>query len=301
MKPPLSKMDKEIIEKYVKAGKIVSEAITYGKSLIKPGASVLDVLDKVELKIHELGGKPAFPAQISLNDVAAHSCPNIDDKVILKDQVVKLDVGVHIDGYIADTAITIDLSGKYSELLKANKEALEAALKIVKPGTSLSEIGRTIHEIITGYGFSPVRNLSGHGLGHYNIHTKPSVPNFDNKNQNKLEEGMVIAIEPFASTGSGIVQESSPATVFTLRNDSGVRDPITRNILLEIKTYKGLPFAKRWLERKFGVPKTNFALRQLITKGCLEEHPPLVDKGGIVSQAEHSVIVLDKPIVFTRG
>src|SRR3989344_1958498 len=301
MNLPRSKMDKEIIDKYVKAGKIAVEAINYGKSIIKPGAPVLEVLDKIELKIQELGGKLAFPAQISLNEVAAHCCSDLNDKNILKDQVVKLDVGVHIDGYIADTAITIDLSGKYSELLKANKEALEAALKIVKPGTSLSEIGRTIHEIITGYGFSPVRNLSGHGLGHYNIHTKPSVPNFDNKNQNKLEEGMVIAIEPFASTGSGVVQESSPATVFTLKNDSGARDPITRNVLLEIKTYKGLPFAKRWLERKFGVPKTNFALKQLITKGCLEEHPPLVDKGGIVSQAEHSVIVLDKPIVFTRG
>ena len=293
-------MDKDTIDKYVKAGKIASEAITYGKSLIKPGASILEVLDKVEQKIHDLGGKLAFPAQISLNEVAAHFCPNADDKILLNNQVVKLDVGVHIDGYIADTAITIDLSGKYSELLKANKEALEAALRIVKPGVALSEIGRTIHEVITGYGFSPVRNLSGHGLGHYNIHTKPSVPNFDNGNKNVLEEGMVIAIEPFASTGSGVVQESSPASVFTLKSDSGVRDPITRSVLMEIKTYKGLPFAKRWLERKFGAPKANFALKQLIAKGCLEEHPPLVDKQGVVSQAEHSVIVLDKPIVFTR-
>ena len=301
MNLPRSKMDKEIIDKYVKAGKIVVEAINYGKSIIKPGAPVLEVLDKIELKIQELGGKLAFPAQISLNEVAAHYCSDLNDKNILKDQVVKVDVGVHIDGYIADTAITLDLSGKYFELLKANHEALAAALRIVKPGVALLEIGRTIHEVITSYGFSPVRNLSGHGLGHYNIHTRPSIPNFDNGNKNVLEEGMVIAIEPFASTGSGVVQESSPATIFTLKNDYGVRDPITRNILMEIKTYKGLPFAKRWLENKFGVPKTNFALKQLIAKGCLEEHPPLVDKGGIVSQAEHSIIVLDKPIVFTKG
>lgn len=294
-------MKQEMIDKHIQAGRIAAESLQYGKSLIKEGAKVIEILDKIEEKIKSLGGEIAFPAQISLNEFAAHSCSDLNDQTILKDQVVKLDIGVHIDGQIADTALTVDLSGKYADLIKASEEALDNALKIIRPGVTLGEIGKTIHETITSYGFSPVKNLSGHGLGKYDIHAKPSVPNYDNGNENALGEGMIIAIEPFASTGAGIVEESSPATVFTLINESNIRDPITRNMLKEIKTYQGLPFAKRWLERKFGTPKTNFALRALIRNGCLTEHYPLFDKNrGIVSQAEHSVIVKDKPIVFTR-
>jgi methionyl aminopeptidase len=295
-------MNQEIIDKHVKAGKIASSALQYGKSLIVIGAKVIEVLDAVEKKILADGGEIAFPAQISLNEAAAHACSDLNDSIVLSNEhVVKLDVGVHIDGWIADNALTVDLTGKYSELVKASREALNNALKIIKPGVALGEIGKVIHETITSYGFAPIKNLSGHGLGEYQIHTTPSIPNYDNKNENVLKEGDVIAIEPFASSGAGIVQESSPATVFTLVNDSGVRDPITRNVLKEIKTYKGLPFAKRWLERKFGTPKTNFALRMLIKAGCVQDHPPLIDKNrGMVSQAEHSVIVLAEPIVFTK-
>lgn len=293
-------MEPEILQNYLQAGKIASEALRYGKSLIKPGAKVIEILDQIENKIVELKGEIAFPAQISLNEVAAHACSDLNDQTVLEDQVVKLDIGVHLDGYIADNALTVDLSKKYSDLVKASREALNNALKIVAPGITLAEIGKTIHGVITSHGFSPVRNLSGHGLGRYDIHTPPSVPNFDNGNQTILEEDDVIAIEPFASTGAGIVQDSSPATVFSLTQERPVRDPITRNILKEIKTYHGLPFAKRWLERKFTTPKTNFALRNLIKQDCLQQHFPLVDQNrGMVSQAEHSVIVQEKSIIFT--
>ena len=294
-------MDQEIIDKHIKAGKISSSCLNYGKSLIKPGAKVREILEAIEEKIYEMGGKPAFPAQISLNEVAAHACAEINDQTVLENEVVKLDVGVHVDGRIADNALTVDLSGKYNKLLEANEKALEEALKIVKPGLPIRKIGEKIHEVITAAGFSPIRNLSGHGLGHFKIHTSPSIPNFDNGNENTLQEGMVIAIEPFASTGSGIVQESGFSSVFTLIKEISVRDPITRKVLTEIKKYQGLPFAKRWLEKEFGSAKTSFALKKLINLGCLSQHPPLADTGkGIVSQFEHSVIVLDKPIYFTK-
>ncbi len=294
-------MDKETLNCYLKAGKIAAEVLKYGESLIKPSSKVIEILDKVERRIIEKGGEIAFPAQISLNEVAAHSCSDSVDETELKDQVVKLDVGVHIEGCIADNALTVDLSGKHQDLIKASREALNEALKLATPGTTLSEIGKKIHEVITSYGFSPVRNLSGHGLDEYDIHSSPSIPNFDNGNQTILEEEDVIAIEPFASTGAGVIQESSPATVFSLIQERPIRDPITRKVLEEIRTYEGLPFAKRWLEKKFGIPKTNFALRNLIKQDCLQQHPPLVDQArGIVSQAEHSVIVKEKPIVFTR-
>lgn len=293
-------MDKETLQSYLQAGKIASETLRYGKSLIKPGVKIIEILDLIENKIIQLEGQIAFPAQISLNEVAAHSCSDLNDATVLEDHVVKLDIGVHLDGFIADTALTVDLSKKYSDLVKASREALNNALKIIAPGTTLAEIGKTIHEVITSYGFSPIKNLSGHGLAHYDIHASPSIPNFNNGNRAELEEDNVIAVEPFASTRAGIVQESSPATVFSLTQERPVRDPITRNILKEIKTYHGLPFAKRWLERKFTVPKTNFALRNLIKQECLQQHFPLVDQNrGIVSQAEHSVIVKEKPIIFT--
>ncbi len=293
-------MDEEIVKKYRQAGKIANEALHYGKTLLKTGVKVRDILDKVEEKVKSLGGELAFPSQISLNEVAAHACSDLEDETILEDQVVKLDVGAHVDGYVGDNALTVDLSGKYVELLKANKEALDNVLKIVAPGTTLSEIGRTVEETIASYGFKPVRNLSGHGLGQYQIHTKPSIPNFDTKSTLQLKAGMVIAIEPFASTGAGLIKERGIPTVFEQIREVGTRDPITRNVMKEISTYKNLPFAKRWLERKFG-KKVNFALRKLVQQGAIRQHPPLCDiENGIVSQFEHSVIIQEKPIIFTK-
>jgi methionyl aminopeptidase len=293
-------MEEETLNKYVKAGKIAAQALQFGKELIKPGALVVDVLDKIEEKIKELGGDIAFPAQISLNETAAHFCPLLGDETKFTDQLVKLDVGVHIDGYVADTAITIDLSGKYSELLKASQEALNKALEIIKPGLPIGEIGKIIHETITKDGFSPIKNLSGHGLGQFDVHTKPTIPNFDTGDERVLEEDMVFAVEPFATNGKGAVYESGEAGVFMLTDKRPARNQITREVLKEIDTYNGLPFAKRWLQKKFGA-KVGFAFRELNQLGCLKAFPHLVDEGkGMVSQAEHSVIVKEKPIVFTR-
>jgi len=207
-------MDKEEIEKLRTAGRIAAQVKEYGKDLVKKDASMTEVLDKIEEKIVELGAKPAFPAQISCDHIAAHYCPDEEDKTIFSDQLVCLDVGVHVDGFIGDTAVTVDLSGKYNDLIKAAEEALDNAVKIIKPGVTLAEIGKAIQETINKYGFAPVRNLSGHGLGKYEIHTKPNIPNFDNGNNTKIEPGMVFAVEPFASTGAGIVQDSGIATVF---------------------------------------------------------------------------------------
>jgi methionyl aminopeptidase len=281
------------IEKLKKAGKITAQIREYGKNLVVKGISMVEVLDKVEEKIKELGAKPAFPAQISCNHIAAHYCPDEEDKTIFSDQLVCLDVGVHLDGFIGDTAVTVDLSGKYSDLIKASQEALDNAIKIIKPGVTLGEIGKAIQETINGYGFAPVRNLSGHGLGQYQIHTKPNIPNFDNGDDTKIEKGSVFAVEPFASTGAGVVQDSGNATVFELDNKKPVRNPITRQVLKEIESYGNLPFTTRWLTRKFGA-KAKFALREMEQLGMLHAHPPLADKDkGYISQAEHSILIDD--------
>ena len=295
-------MDEETLAKLKKAGKIAAEALQFGKTLIKKDASLLDVTKKIEEKIAQLGGKPAFPVQVSLNDSAAHFCPDEDDKIIFKDQLVSIDVGVHIDGFIGgDNALTVDLSGENEDLVKASREALNNAIKIIKPGIKISEIGKAIQETIQSFGFAPVRNLSGHGLDHFNIHSKPSIPNYDNGDQTELEEDQLIAIEPFASKGAGIIYESGNATVFQLIGKKPVRNIFTRQILKELEKYNGLPFCRRWLTEKLSLPKVNFALRELSNLEILREYPPLIDKNhGLISQAEHTLIVKEKPIILTE-
>lgn len=296
-------MDQEIKNNYIKAGKISAEALEYGKSLIKKGNSLLEATELIEKKILELGGKPAFPVQFSCNETAAHFCAEEDDKTIFDDQIVSLDLGVHVDGAIGDNAYTIDLSGKYSDLVKACQKALEEALKITNVGTELREIGKVINDTIKSYNFNPVRNLSGHGLNLYNIHDKPTIPNIDDGNKTKLQKGMAFAVEPFSTTGSGVVGEKGLATVFMLEHPKNVRSPITREILKEIGNYEGLPFAKRWLTRKFGA-KANFALRELTQLGIIHQFPPLVEVSkGIVAQAEHSVLIDDEGevVVLTKA
>jgi methionyl aminopeptidase len=294
-------MDEETLKDYIKAGRIAAEALEYGKGLIKPGAKILDVCIKIDDKIKQIGGELAFPTQISCDDIAAHFCPEIDDNSVFEKQVACLDVGVQINGFIGDTALTVDLSGENTELVKASREALENALKKVKIGVTLGEIGKEIHDTIVSYGFSPVRNLSGHGLGKFDIHTFPTIPNFDTEDNTELEEGMVIAIEPFATKGEGIIYESGNPAVFQTIGKKPVRNNFTRNALKEIEKLNGLPFAKHWLQAKLGKAQANFALREMEQLEILRGYPPLVDRRhGLVSQAEHTIIVLEKPIVITK-
>ncbi len=294
-------MEKEILDNYIKAGSIAREARDYGRSLIKPGISLLEVSDKIEAKIFKLGGKLAFPAQISINDIAAHNCADPDDITLFNEgDLCKLDIGVHVDGYVADTACTIDL-GNNEDIVKASKEALEKALDIIRPGITLGEIGQAIQNSITPYGLSPIKNLSGHGLGRFVIHGPPTIPNFNTNDKTQLIEGQVVAVEPFATNGSGMIYESDKANIFSLVRKKPVRSPITRDVLKEIENFEGLPFTTRWLTKKFPIFKVSFALRELLQIDSIKKYPPLPEKNhGLVSQAEHTVIVMDKPIVTTR-
>ena len=291
----------EEIQKFKKAGKIAATARDYGASLIKIGASLLEVTEKIEKKVKELGGEFAFPPQLSLNDVAAHYCAEPDDKTVFKKgDLVKLDVGVHIDGYIGDTALTVDL-GENEKLVKASRDAVNNAIKVIKPGITLGEIGKVIQESIQKYGFSPVRNLSGHGIGKYEFHGKPNIPNIDTKDTRTLKKGQVIAIEPFATPGHGVIYESGNANIFSQTNSKPVRNRTTRKILKEIENFKGLPFTTRWLTKKFNPIKVKFALRTLIKKEIITSYPPLPERThGLVSQGEHTLIVYDPVIVTTK-
>ncbi|MBR9699602.1 type II methionyl aminopeptidase [Candidatus Woesearchaeota archaeon] len=292
-------MDEEILEKQKKAGRIAKECLLYGKDLIKKGASMEAVTDKIEDKIFQLGARPAFPTQLSADEIAAHYCAFKDDSIIFEDQLVCLDIGVHVDGYIGDNALSVDLSGNNTDLLKASKEALKAATEILALGVKTAEIGKAIETTITNAGFQPIRNLSGHGLAQYNVHNPPTIPNYDTKDDIKLEEGF-IAIEPFATTGAGMIHELGDPNVFVMKAKKSVRTGFVRNIQKEIESYEGLPFTKRWLLKKFSDAQVSYAFKQFKQLGILKEYPPLVERSnGLVSQAENSFYIGDEVIQLT--
>ena len=289
-------------EYYKKAGQIAAQALEFGSGLIKPGVRLLEVADKVEQKIIDLGGMIAFPVNISLNETAAHYTPIPEDKLIFNDEIVKLDVGAHVNGYIGDTATTIDLSNKYSDLVKASLNALNTAIKTVRPGATLREIGKEVEDAVKSVDpeFNPVRNLSGHEVSQYRLHTGLSIPNYAANDSTELKKGQVIAIEPFATTGNGLIHEKGDPSIYSMIQKKPIRSPAARLILNKISGFNNLPFATRWLK---DIPKFKIAvgLRELERQQILKSYPPLVEKSnGIVSQAEHTVIVKDKPIVITK-
>ncbi|MBU0461589.1 MAG: type II methionyl aminopeptidase, partial [Nanoarchaeota archaeon] len=225
-----------------------------------------------------------------------------NEKRTFKDEIVKLDIGAHSDGYIGDNALTIDLSGKYSDLVKASRQALNNAIKIIQIGTALGEIGKTIQETIQSYGYEPVRNLSGHQLAQYSQHFGLSIPNYDTKDKTELKKGMLIAIEPFATTGIGLIAEKGEAGIFSQIQRKPLRDPTARKILEEVETYNRLPFASLWLAKKFPVFRVKLAIRDMTNANILHAYAPLVEKSnGMVSQAEHTLLIDDKVVVLTKG
>ncbi|MBW2987904.1 type II methionyl aminopeptidase [Candidatus Woesearchaeota archaeon] len=296
---------KEATPELVKACRIAAQVRDYGAELVKSGTSLLEITERLEQRIKQLGGSPAFPPQISLNHIAAHNCPDSGDTTLLKDDLVKIDIGVHVNGYIGDTARTVDLSGRYAKLVEAANAALDAAVKLAKPGVEVRELGRAIQSEITKRGFSPIRNLSGHGLGLFEVHTSPTIPNYDDNSHRRLEKGELIAIEPFATNGVGIVQEGNYPTLFSLVDDGrkSVRLPKSREVLKFIATHYGkLVFAKRWLKAHFKPYEVEFAIRMLLKAGLLRGYPPLGEQQkGMVAQAEHTVLVWNPPMVLTRN
>lgn len=286
--------------KILQAGKIAAEAREYARGFIKKGAPLLEIADKIESKIIELDGKPAFPTCLSINEIAAHSTPSHDDKRIAEG-ILKIDMGVHIGGWIADTAFSIDLenSEENKKLILASEKALEAAIKTAKKNVKLGEIGKSIFEEIDSLGFSPIINLSGHGIDRYELHSRVSIPNFDNKVKEELDEGL-HAIEPFATKGNGRVHDGKPSGIYRLENEKNPRSPLAREILkFIIEEYKTLPFCSRWLVKNLG-SRALIGLKQLEENGNLHSYAELIESSGRnVSQSEHTILVEKNEVIVT--
>jgi methionyl aminopeptidase len=283
------------LDKLRRSGRIAATALAHGRAMIRPGARLEEIQNAVEQKIRELGGEPAFPAQMSRNHIAAHYCsPPGDPTTILANDIVKLDCGVHVDGYVTDNATTVDLrDGEGSLLCSASRMALENAISVMGPGASLTEVGRQVETTIESLGFKPVRNLCGHGVARYTIHCAPSVPNYADPKAPRLRPNMTIACEPFASDGKGMIDTDGKAEVFMLKRDVRPRDGLPAALAAAVARSEGLPFARRDLVRWLGDLKAaEEALRQLARKDLVDDYPPLCEKPGVrIAQFEHTIFI----------
>ena len=281
----------EALDKHRRAGKILAEVKNKAKGKVIVGGKLLDVAEFIEGEILKSGAEPAFPCNISIDDVAAHATPEKNDEQVFEEgMVVKIDLGAHIDGYIADTAFTVDL-GDHPELVEASRKAVENAVEIIHAGVNTSEIGAVIEDTINSFGFKPVANLTGHGLSRYTQHAPPSIPNVRHHHGTELKAGDVIAIEPFATDGIGRVGDKGKTEIYSFTTSKPIRSRHARELLNLISPYKTLPFAKRWIDMK----RLDLALRELERAKILHGYPILKEVGGgTISQAEETMIVMEE-------
>jgi methionyl aminopeptidase len=302
-------MSDYMIKMYRKAGKITSKVRKMALDEIKPDMKILELIELVEKEIIKLGGIPAFPCNISVNEVTAHyTSPPNDDSTLKFGDLVKIDLGAHVDGYIADTAISTMVGGeeyldstaidetlisKNLNMIETSILAVESAISTIREGVEVGKIGEVVEETITSRGFKPVSNLTGHSMDQYILHSGLSIPNVKEKNPHKLEEGDVLAIEPFVTDGVGRVTDMSDAYIFRFLRDRPLRMIHAKKLLGQIKSeYRNLPFTPRWLLDHFEEHRLNASLRQLIQSRAVYPYHVLKEKSDAwVAQAEHTIIV----------
>ena len=287
-------------EKILKAGKIASKIKKFARNLIKKDMPLLEIAEKIEDKIRELGGEPAFPVNLSINEIAAHYTPSHDDET-LAHGLLKVDIGVHIDGWIADTAFSLNLESDIENktLIYVAEKCLENASRIIKFGISTDNIGKEIYRTAISNNLTPIVNLSGHEIDRYDLHAGITIPNIDDKKDIKLKQG-IYAIEPFVTFGNGKVHDGKPSGIYLMLESKNVRSPIAREVLeYIIDEYGNLPFCSRWIVKKFGT-KALIALKQLEEQKNLHQFPQLIETSKRkVAQAEDTVLIEEDKTTIT--
>jgi methionyl aminopeptidase len=300
-------METEVVEKYLKAGEIAKEVKTFMKDLVKKDMPLIDIAEGIEGKIRELGAEPAFPVNTSIDEIAAHYTPLPGDEKVANG-LLKIDVGICVDGFIADFAVSFDFSDgeSHKKMFELNKGLLETAKKVVHPGMKVSEVGNSLGEFLDKFNaendtkYSVVENLCGHTLGENKIHDGITIPNSQNNSNVELEE-KAFAVEPFVTDGEGRVHEGEGGGIYAFSEEGMVRDRDVREILVFIKdNYKTRPFCARWLEKE-GFKKIKFALSSLSRQGVLHHYPLLIGKSKMpISQFEDSFLLNeDKAICYS--
>jgi len=296
-----------ILENYILAGKIASTVRENARKKNHIDRTLFEICESIENEITSLGGMPAFPVNVSLNEIAAHYTAEPQDQIKVKDtDVLKIDLGVHIDGYIADTAVTISYNSKYDQLVNIAELSLSEAIKIAKINTKSSEIGKTIENTITHNNLKPIQNLSGHSLDQYIIHAGKSIPNIRTFGSSfPLVNNQAYAIEPFVTTkdGIGIVYEGKIKNIFSLVSRKPTKDKDLDDFVTYLwNRFKTLPFAIRWLVKYYDESAIRDMINYLIKKKNIRAYPILVEGNNkIVSQAEHTFFITgDSTYIITK-
>ncbi|HEV8361698.1 MAG TPA: type II methionyl aminopeptidase [Candidatus Thermoplasmatota archaeon] len=292
------------LDKVRKAGAIAAKARDHGATLIQEGKLLLEVAEEVEAMIVKEGAKPGFPVNLSIGTDAAHYTPNVNDpKRFAKGDLVKLDVGAHIDGHLGDTAVTIEVgTNRFERMIQASREACNNAVNQAKAGVKLTDIGGTIESTIRGHGFKPISNLTGHSIEVYELHAGVSVPNIP-RGHGQFEQDKVYAIEPFATDGAGHIKEGDNGNIWHFVQAKPVRNPHARKALEYLAAeHSELPFAERWLRNAVEDRWIPAAVRFLAQAGCISSYAVLREAGpGYVTQAEHTVIIGPDQAEVTTG
>lgn len=299
-------ISEEAYEKFRKAGRIAGQVREAMRSYVREGMPIMEICERAESMIREKGGKPAFPCNVSVGEVAAHyTSPPGDRRRIPENSIVKVDIGVHVDGYVADTAVTTCFNPEWEDLVYTAEEALERGISIIKPDMSTSKFGSTMEETVKRRGLKPISNLTGHQVGRYLVHAGKSLPNVSHTSRLKINLGEVYAIEPFVTVAdaAGRVKSGREAVIFRLHKRRTLRNIHAKRLLRYVeRSFRTLPFAERWL---LGVvPREHHgpAFKELLSSRCFTSYPVFVEVSGKpVAQAEHTVLVVeDGCIVLTE-
>ena len=295
-------MNEDVLEKYIQAGRVTKEAREFAAANVRVGGSALELVNSVEGLIKSKGAQCAFPVNVGVNEIAAHYTPTKSTDInFSQGDVVKIDLGAHIDGYPADTAVTVEVGTKnHTPLIESAESALEMCIQMVSPGTTVSAMGETIERAISSAGFKPVQNLTGHSMERYDLHAGLSVPNVKTWDRSVLREGMIVAIEPFSTTGKGKVNGGTKGGIYRIMRDRKAPPEITTFFSRIQSSFGGFPFAERWCEELH--PNATTLLPKMVRMGMVMSYPILIEVGGgTVAQAEHSVIVTQEGcMVYTR-
>lgn len=283
-------MDQEKREHHVKAGKAVQKAKDVAENEAEEGVSFSGLAEKIEETVRDQGCEPAFPVNLSRNNEAAHYTPGPStERTLNASDVLKIDIGAHSDGYIADTAVTVNPSGDHQQMIEAAREVLKKAIDFVEPGVTVGEFGIYVEKQVPDE-YNIVQNLTGHYVGRYKQHAGVSIPNKHNQNTHEFEKGDSVAIEPFLTTGTGRVRNGKDGNIYKLENERSVRGRNERKLMKKMKDFNGLPFTTRWFDGFGGREK--MAMKKMVKSDIVHSYPILRDeKGSVVVQAEQTILV----------
>ena len=292
------------IEDYLKAGKIAGEVRENVRKKNWVGSTLAEICEYVESEIIKRGAKCAFPVNTSLNEVAAHYTaePN-DPKTVSDADLVKIDLGAQVNGYIADTAVTVNYDPQYDSLVQAAENALQAAMSMIKVGVKSKDVGRKIQNTIMDMGFKPIANLSGHSLDQYTIHAGKTVPNMWTIGSFSFSENEAFACEPFVTTKNalGFVRNGKIKNIYALVSRKKTKDDEADKLLEYIwNNFNMLPFALRWIVKEWEEKEARKMLDFLIKKKVVKAYAILVEANGkTVAQAEHTFIPTQTGVTIT--